>query len=115
MQYIELKGMNFHAYHGVMEQERKIGNTFTVDVKLYVDLRKGIASDNLTYTVNYASVYEVIKKEMAIPSNLIEHVAGRIVERIRKNFPTVEQVEIRLAKKNPPIEGDIQEVAVGVE
>jgi dihydroneopterin aldolase len=112
MQYLELKGMNFHAYHGVLEQERKVGNSYTVDVKLYTDLKKGIASDNLAYTINYATVYEVIKKEMAIPSNLIEHVAGRIIERIRKNFPPVERVEIRLAKKNPPFGGDIQEVAV---
>jgi len=114
MQYIELKEMNFHAYHGVMEQERKVGNTYTVDLKIYFDFREAMRTDNIKDTINYASVYEIVKQEMAIPSQLIEHVAGRILQRLRDDFPSIQLIEIRLAKKNPPFGGDIREVAVGI-
>lgn len=112
MQYLELKGMNFFAYHGVFPQERKVGNTYVVDLKLFADFCQAMQSDRLEDTINYVSVYELIKEEMAIPSNLIEHVAARIIHRIKQTFSTIEKVEIRLAKKNPPFGGDICEVAV---
>ncbi len=79
MNAIELKGMTFFAYHGAMEQERKVGNSFVVDLHLFLDLTPAATSDNLEDTVNYASVYELVKEEMAIPSNLLEHAAGRII------------------------------------
>jgi dihydroneopterin aldolase len=114
MQYIELKEMIFHAYHGVMEQERKVGNTYTVDLKIYFDFREAMRTDDLTHTIHYASVYEIVKQEMAVPSQLIEHVAGRILKHLRDVFPQIEVIEIRLAKKNPPFGGDIREAAVGI-
>jgi dihydroneopterin aldolase len=112
MQYIELTGMLFHAYHGVMEQERKVGNTYTVDLKICFDFQQATITDNLTDTINYASVYETVKQEMQIPSRLIEHVAGRIIRHIQADFHQVDGIEIRLAKKNPPFGGDIKEVSV---
>jgi len=112
MNCIELKKMLFYACHGVMEQERIAGNTFRVDLKLYLDLSKAIESDKLEDTLNYADVFSLVKDEMAIPSNLIEHVAGRIVQRIKQKYPCVSKITIRLAKINPPIEGEIQEAAV---
>lgn len=112
MNYIELKQMTFHAFHGVGEQERVVGNTYTIDLRLGVDLRHAAVSDDLNDTVNYASVYHSVSEEMAIPSHLIEHVAARIIRRLRSDFYAIEQIEIRLAKQNPPFGGDIQEVAV---
>ncbi|GHV25791.1 7,8-dihydroneopterin aldolase [Bacteroidia bacterium] len=112
MNYLELKGMTFFACHGVMDQERKVGNTYTIDLKLYVDFQSATLSDNLYDTINYAAVYELVKQEMAIPSNLIEHVAGRILQRIHADFPAIKTLEIRLAKQNPPMGGDLKEVAV---
>ena len=115
MNAIELKGMKFFSYHGVMEQERTVGNTFTVDIHLFLDLSQAAASDRLEDTISYASVYELVKQEMDIPSNLIEHAAGRIVARIRETYPQLHRVGVRLAKKNPPLGGDIQEAAVLLE
>jgi dihydroneopterin aldolase len=112
MYYLELKKMTFHACHGVMEQERKVGNTYTVDLKIGFDFRKAMETDRLNDTINYALIYEMVKQEMAVPSHLIEHVAGRILNRIRTECPAVETLEIRLAKKNPPFGGDLQEAAV---
>jgi dihydroneopterin aldolase len=110
--YLELKGMTFFACHGVMEQERKVGNTYTIDLKLFFDFLSATVSDNLHDTINYAAVYELVKQEMAIPSNLIEHVAGRILQRIYSDFPKIDRIEIRLAKKNPPMGGDLKEATV---
>ena len=111
-QFIELKGLIFYAYHGVMEQERKVGNTYTVDVKLHTDFSKAFQTDDLNDTINYASVYAIIKEEMNIPSLLLEHVAGRIIQRITDAFPAISSMEIRLAKQNPPLSGEVKEAAV---
>lgn len=112
MAYIELKGMTFHAYHGVLEQERIVGNIYTVDLRIYLDLEKAGLSDNLNETVNYALVHECVKREMQIPSSLIEHVAHRITDRVLIEFPLIRKVRIRLAKRNPPMGADMEECAV---
>lgn len=112
MQYLELKEMVFHGYHGVLEQEKKVGNTYTVDLKIFFDLTAAFKTDYLSDTINYAEIYEVVKQQMNISSNLIEHLAFRIVHEIKKKFPLIKEIEIRLAKKNPPFGGDIKEVAI---
>ena len=112
MNWIELKGMTFHAFHGVSVQERKVGNSYTIDLKFELDIRKAAETDHLNDTVNYASVYAIVKEEMAIPSNLIEHAANRIIRHIRMDFPQINAIEIRLAKQNPPFGGDIREAAI---
>ncbi|BAG83319.1 MAG: dihydroneopterin aldolase [Candidatus Azobacteroides pseudotrichonymphae] len=113
MQFLELKEMVFHAHHGVMEQERKVGNTYVLDLKIHFDFYKAVNTDNLNDSINYISIYELVKKEMAVPSHLIENIAGRIIRRIQIDFPKIKQIELRLAKKNPPFGGgDIKEVAV---
>jgi len=112
MECIELKKMVFYAYHGVLGQERIVGNTYSVDLKLFFDMSKAIESDRIEDTINYAEVYGLVKEEMAIPSNLIEHIAGRIIRKIKQKYPVVLKIKIRLAKMNPPIAGEIQEAAV---
>ena len=112
MDYIELKNMIFHAQHGVSEQEKKVGNTFTVSLGLYLDLSLSGQSDRLEDTLNYAEVFEIVKKEMAIPSNLLEHVAGRIIQAIKQVYPQIAKIQIRLAKVRPPVNGEMEEAAV---
>lgn len=111
---IELKDIRFYAYHGVMEQERIVGNQFVVDALLTVSLENAMGSDNLNDTINYAQIYEVIKSEMNIPSNLLEHVAGRILCALKKNFPQLTAIELKVSKLNPPIEGEIHSASVVV-
>jgi dihydroneopterin aldolase len=111
-QYIELKGMSFHACHGVVEQERIVGNTFTVDLKLYADLNLAVQTDCLENTINYTLIYNLVKEEMQIYSQLLEHVAGRIIRRIQMQFPSINSIEIRVAKHNPPVNGEVKEAAV---
>lgn len=96
---IELRDITFYAYHGVAPQETKVGNTFMVDLVLTAPLEKAVFSDDLNDTINYAEVYEVVKAEMQIPSKLLEHVAGRIVNGLKKRFPQLTEIEVLLAKK----------------
>ncbi|GHT61316.1 7,8-dihydroneopterin aldolase [Bacteroidia bacterium] len=115
MDCIELKNMVFHARHGVLEQEKKVGNTFTVSLKLYLDLSIAGQSDHLKDTLNYAEVFEIVKKEMAVPSNLLEHAASRIIQAIKQAFPRIVKIQIRLAKMRPPVNGEMGEAVVVIE
>jgi dihydroneopterin aldolase len=114
MDYIELNNMIFHAFHGIFPQERKVGNTFTVNLRIQTDLGKASLSDSPADTINYAAVFETVKHEMLIPSNLLEHAAGRIVRRIKEQFPAAGTVEIRIAKHNPPVDGQVGEAVVAL-
>lgn len=102
---IELCALNFFARHGVLPEERLQGNTFTVDLTLEADISHAIATDELGGTINYAEAYEVVKREMEIPSLLLEHVCGRICDALFNRFATLQRVQVRVAKHNPPIEG----------
>ncbi|MDR1120942.1 MAG: dihydroneopterin aldolase [Dysgonamonadaceae bacterium] len=104
---IQLTGLEFYAFHGVTEQERTVGNTFLVDISIDADLSKSMDSDRLEDTINYAKVYTLTKKEMEIPSNLLEHVAGRILHTLLNHFSAIEKTTVAIAKKNPPIEGQV--------
>lgn len=105
---IELKDMRFHAYHGCLESERRDGNLFLVDFKGEMDITKASESDCLEDTVNYARIYEIVKAEMEIPSDLLEHVAGRILRTIAEEFPEFERFSVRVSKHNPPVEGPVE-------
>ncbi|MDE6494106.1 MAG: dihydroneopterin aldolase [Bacteroidales bacterium] len=110
---LSIEGMTFYAHHGCFTEERAIGTWFTIDIYLYTDTREAQRTDNLEATVNYAEVYAKIKEEMNIPSKLMEHVAGRITDRILDEYPRVEEVRIRLKKLNPPLGEKI--LSAGVE
>lgn len=110
--YIYINEAEFYAYHGVMLQERVVGNTFLVNLVVEVDIVAASESDKLEDTLNYADIFEVVKKEMAIPSNLLEHVAGRIIQSLHAKFSTIRKIEISVTKKNPPINGLMNGIGV---
>ena len=105
---IELEEMRFWAYHGCLESERKNGNLFLVDFHGELDLRNASKSDNLDDTVNYGEIYELVKQEMEIPSDLLEHVAGRIIQTIADHFPEFVKFSVRVSKRKPPVGGHVQ-------
>ena len=107
--------MAFYAYHGCFEEEQKIGTWFNVDLSLEVDTSKAEKSDNLEDTVNYQSVYQVVKEQMMIPSHLLENVARRILDAIGKNFPAVSYAWVKVKKMNPPLGGVMESVSVEIE
>ena len=112
MATIALEGMEFHAYHGCFAEEQVTGNTFFVDIYFDTDTSMAEDSDDLTETVNYAEVYEIIKAQMEIKSKLLEHVGKRIIDAITKRFPEVETIELKVSKMNPPIGGKVDNVSV---
>ena len=110
--YIELENMKFFAFHGVMEQEKNIGNEYIVSLKIKVDFLGALDSDDLNCTINYAEIYEVIKKEILIPSDLIEPLAGRILKAVYTKWRDIEKINLKLSKLNPPIPGEIEKASV---
>lgn len=112
MGLISIEGMEFYAYHGCFEEEKQIGTKFTLDIHLHAPTEEAEQTDDLTKTVNYQEVYRVIKQEMQTPSNLLEHVARRILNAVSRNFPQVEEADIKISKMNPPLGGKMKSVSV---
>ena len=106
--------MKFHAYHGYLDFEKRDGNTFLVNLILELNTEKAEISDKLEDTLNYQEVYDVVKHEMEIPSNLIEHAARRIFDALIENFPQILHLNLRLSKLNPPLGGDVKSVSVEI-
>ena len=105
---IELEEMRFWAYHGCLESEQSKGNLFIVDFRGETDLRMASQTDSLGDTVNYGEIYEAVKEEMSVHSDLLEHVAGRIIRRIAEKFPQFVRFSVRVSKQLPPVGGPVQ-------
>jgi len=115
MAVISIEGMEFFAYHGCFTEEQLIGTWFVVDLFMEVDTTDAEASDRLEQTVNYLSVYQVVKKEMMVNSKLLEHVGRRIITAVRDAFPTVEHAKLKIRKMNPPLGGKMDFVSLTLE
>ena len=110
--YIHLEGLKIYAYHGVLPQENLVGAYYYIDLKLKTDFTHAAETDELEGTVSYADIFAAVKEEMAITSKLLEHVCQRIASRIFKDFPTIEAIDIRLSKENPPMGACAKSVGV---
>ena len=110
---IFISGLRLYAFHGVLEQERRVGGEYSVDLRVHYYINKAMESDRVEDTVNYASLCDIVKQEMAQPSALLEHVAGRIAKAVFRAYPSVEGVHLKLTKLNPPMGADCD--GAGVE
>ncbi len=111
--YVYLKNVRFHAFHGVLPQEGRVGGEFLLSLRVGYPLSAAIESDAVSSTVNYAELYAIAEKEMSEPSKLLEHVAGRIADAIERAFPEVVSIDLELTKLNPPMGADAD--GAGVE
>ncbi|MBQ6965354.1 MAG: dihydroneopterin aldolase [Bacteroidaceae bacterium] len=111
--HVIIEGLRLYAYHGAMAQERKVGAYFTIDADIATDFSYAIETDKLRGTINYADILAIIKREMAIPSRLVEHVTGRIAHAILAECPTAQTVHLKILKENPPMGSDCR--GAGVE
>lgn len=112
---MSLEGMEFYARHGYYEEERVIGNKYSVDVTLDVDFSEAASDDKLEGTVNYEKVYGIVQEVMSIDANLLEHLAGKMIKALKENFSQVNQVQVRISKYNPPIKGLCHKATVELE
>ena len=115
MTVISIEGMEFFAYHGCFKEEQIIGTKFRVDLYLHVDTSSAEQTDNLNDTVNYLSVYQAVKREMAVKSKLLEHVGRRILTTLKREFPQIDHARIKIKKLNPPLGGKMDFVALELE
>jgi len=99
---IELKRLHFFAYHGLYAEEKKIGNEFEVNLVVSYQPISGTITD-ISDTVNYAQLYDLLKVEMQKPPDLLETFVMEVAEVIHLSFPQIKQVEIVIAKLHPPI------------
>lgn len=103
--YITLDRLHFFARHGVMEQERTVGNEFEVSATLAYDASRAIDSDDVADAVSYADAVTIISREMSHPSALLEHVAGRIARALLDGLPALSGGTVTITKLHPPIPG----------
>ena len=111
---INLTNVHIYAYHGVMEQERKVGAWFTLDISMDVNNHNCAFTDSIEETISYADVYDVVKHEMSTPSQLLEHVAARIMSAIFDKFPGITGIALTITKDTPPMGGDRLQASVSM-
>ena len=112
---IEVNGIKIYAFHGCLPEEGKIGGHYSVDVMLNTNFHVASITDDLSKTIDYVLVNKIVCEEMAVRSKLIEHVGQRIVNRLKKEISAIELVRLKLTKISPPINGDVDNVAIIIE
>ncbi len=106
MGILELEGMEFHACHGCLEREKISGNLFTVDFRAQTDMEAAAESDRLEDALDYGKIYDIIAEVMnGEHSDLLEHLAGKIIRSIAAGFPELEDFSVRVSKRRPPVNG----------
>ncbi|MBK9328053.1 MAG: dihydroneopterin aldolase [Sphingobacteriales bacterium] len=113
--WIGLEGMEFYAYHGVYEEERKIGGKYVVDVQVYACTEGAQWRDDLNGTVNYERIYLVVEKNMQVPVQLIEHIARRIMNDVRLFVSIDDIIRVKIRKLHPPLGGKVYASVVELE
>jgi dihydroneopterin aldolase len=111
---VALEGLEFHAFHGVYPHERESGNWFEVDISVDTDFSLAASQDELDGTVNYETLFRIVKQEMEIPSKLLETVAEKIADTVLSTLPQVELVELKISKINPPIGGKCRKASIQI-
>lgn len=109
---ITIDKLRLHCNHGVLEQERVVGNEFDVTVVFSYDATNAVMSDNIFSAISYAEVITVITRTMQTPSSLLEHVAGRVIDALATAFPSILSITVSITKIAPPIPVQMRGVTV---
>ena len=112
MGIIQVNNIKLFANHGCLEEEAKIGSEYRVDIEVKADLKRSSKTDELVDTVDYVHLNHIVKEEMAIRSKLLEEVAQRILNRFFKELRMIQKAKVSVAKINPPIGGNVEEVVI---
>ena len=99
---IKLKQLRFFAHHGLYEEERKVSNEFIVDLEVTFESPVAVVT-KMSETINYIKLYELVKKQMLQPTDLIETLAMQITDRIHQLYSQVKKISITITKKYPPV------------
>ncbi len=112
MDKIKLENIKVYAYHGCMEEEGQIGSDYVVNLSVKANLAEAAQTDHLADTVDYVLLQKIVREQMAVRSKLLEHVAQRIINSVLEQIAMVQKVKVTVAKKNPPLGGDVAKVSV---
>lgn len=113
MDKIQIHGIRTYAYHGVLEAERTIGQVFITDVALHLDLSGASTTDDLTQTVHYGEVYQLIEEVVKSgPVNLIEYLAEQITKTLFDRYDEILEMDVTITKPSPPIDGHYDSVSI---
>lgn len=111
---IHLHGLEFYAYHGVLPEEQRLGQRFTVDLDMYTDLALAGHSDEVEDTINYAEVYQAVRDCVeGAPFRLVERLAEHIAQTVLSRF-ACQEVRVEVHKPQAPIPGIFQDVSVEI-
>lgn len=115
MDKIILSNLGFYAYHGVLQAEKELGQKFFIDAELFLNTKEAGRSDDLTKSVSYAEVYEIIKD---ITENkrfdLIEALAETIAEEVLESYSMIKSIMVRVKKPEAPVKGIFDYFAVEI-
>ena len=115
MDKIILKNIAFFGYHGVLQEEKTLGQRFYIDVEMYVDLRKASETDDVLETVDYGAVYKTVRLEAEDNRyDLIESLAGHIADSVLKTFCKVDEIIVTVRKPSAPVVGVLDYAAVEI-
>lgn len=103
--HIQVNGLQLKGFHGVLEQEMRVGNIFSFDVDVEVPWLDAANSDEIQLTVSYADIVLLIKSVNNTPSRLLEHLAHRIYRALIESYPSITGGTVKVAKIKPPIAG----------
>jgi dihydroneopterin aldolase len=104
--------MEFFGYHGCYKEEQVVGNHFVVNLRLETLSQVASTTDRISDALNYQIAYEIVKREMVIPSHLLEHVSTRILNTLFKEIDLLDVATVKVSKLNPPMGGKMDRVSV---
>ena len=114
MDILRLKNMRFYGYHGVLPEEKRLGQWFEVDLEVRTDLQKAGLSDQLEDTLDYSGLLKLVQKVVTGENvNLIETLAERIAQKIAEGF-SARELTVRVRKPNPPSPADFDGAEVEI-
>ena len=112
---IEIKGIKSFGYHGVLESEKITGQDFYVDVVLELDLTRASVTDDVSDTINYAVVTDLVVAQITgDPVSLIEKLAGNIADRIKATYPQAAAVSVTVHKPQAPVNAQVKDISVTI-
>lgn len=116
MDKIIMENMVFYGYHGVLKEEKVLGQKFYIDAELYLDLKQAGKTDDLDHTVSYAMVYETIKNIVTKENfDLLEALSHKICGEILLSFEKIETVRLKIKKPSAPVAGSFDYFAVDIK
>ncbi|MGD9569330.1 MAG: dihydroneopterin aldolase [Sedimentibacter sp.] len=116
MDKIIMENMGFYGYHGVLEQEKILGQKFFIDAYLYLSLKRAGETDDLMHSVSYGAVYETIKKIVTEERfDLLEALAERICSEVLSSYELVQKISVRIKKPEAPVAGIFDYFGVEIE